>query len=144
MECFLHLPPSYFTGSGLSSLKWFPTHFSRRRFRVGMESQLRNNIVPPGGKGCTMNSSDISNVSFTTTKIREGYSRDEVDAFIETVRETLRYWEGGRAGELSSDSVVAARFTPTKFRAGYNQGEVDDFLDDVTATLNGYESGQRP
>lgn len=91
-----------------------------------------------------MNSSDISNISFTTTKIREGYSRDEVDAFIETVRETLQYWEGGRAGDLSSDSVVAARFTPTKFRAGYDQGEVDDFLDDVTATLNGYESGQRP
>lgn len=89
-----------------------------------------------------MNSSDLSSVRFTTTKIREGYSRDEVDAFIETVRETLQYWEGGRAGKLSSDSVAATRFAPTKFRTGYDQDEVDDFLDDVSATVSRYESGQ--
>lgn len=91
-----------------------------------------------------MNSLDISNIRFSTTKFREGYSPDEVDSFIETVRETLQFWEGGRAGALSSEAVVSARFTPTKFRAGYDQGEVDDFLDDVSATLLRYESGKRP
>ena len=91
-----------------------------------------------------MNSSDIPNVRFSTTKIREGYSRDEVDGFIETIRQTLQHWEGGRPGELSSEGVVGARFTPTKFRTGYDQGEVDDFLDEVSATLIGYESGKQP
>lgn len=89
-----------------------------------------------------MHSSEISNVRFSTKKIREGYSQDEVDSFIESVRETLQDWEDGRPGELSASAVVEARFTPTKFRTGYDQGEVDDFLDEVTATLSGYEAGQ--
>jgi DivIVA domain-containing protein len=91
-----------------------------------------------------MHSSEISNIAFSATKLREGYSRDEVDTFLDAVRQTLQRWEAGSAGELTSQSVEESRFTPTKFRSGYDQGEVDDFLDEVSATMSGYEAGLHP
>ena len=75
--------------------------------------------------------------TFTTTKWREGYAADEVDAFLDRVADALQQVHVGRPTTLTAEEVVAVRFAPTKFRTGYDQDEVDDFLDEVVLTLRG-------
>ena len=46
-----------------------------------------------------LTSRDVSNKSFTSTQLRRGYDEREVDAFLDEVVATLRYYEeGGRPG----------------------------------------------
>jgi DivIVA domain-containing protein len=79
---------------------------------------------------------DVRNVRFSSTKLREGYKLDEVDAFLDRVELQLR--SGGRhrsLAPLTAEAVIEQRFTATRFRAGYDQDEVDDFLDRIVTEL---------
>jgi len=84
-----------------------------------------------------MKAEDVVNARFTPTKFREGYSQDEVDAFLERIRSALAADDATGAGVagITVEDVVQSRFTPTKFRDGYSQDDVDDFLDQVVAEL---------
>lgn len=83
-----------------------------------------------------MRAEDVRAKRFGTTKWREGYEQDDVDAFLDRVQRTLAGYELRRPVDpLEPEDVVAARFTPTRFRAGYDQGQVDDFLDQVVVAL---------
>ncbi len=90
-------------------------------------------------------STDVTGRRLTVTKFREGYKREEVDAFLARVVTTLQTWEqggrpGGPVGLLSADDVRGSLFTATKFREGYEQDEVDLLLDEVTTALEAWES----
>jgi len=71
-----------------------------------------------------LSSTEIRATKFSVTRWREGYDKEEVDAFL--ARAALALDTGN---PLSSLEIVNARFQPTKFREGYNQNQVDDFLD---------------
>ena len=83
-----------------------------------------------------MSAQDVAQKRFSTTRWREGYDQDEVDAFLDRAQATLAALEQGRAGSgLTPEDVVSMRFRPTRFRPGYAQDEVDDFLDEVVVAL---------
>lgn len=87
-----------------------------------------------------MKSSEIANVSFSTTKFREGYSMPEVDSFLDKIRRSLAAWESGQAGVLTAGEIESARFSLTKFRAGYDEEQVDNFLDQAMVALSSFEN----
>lgn len=64
--------------------------------------------------------------SFGETRWREGYDRDEVDAFVIEVRQAL---EHGPVPVGLPERIVNATFQPTRLREGYDQDEVDHYLD---------------
>lgn len=59
--------------------------------------------------------------------LRQGYSTEEVDAFLDRLFEAIA--TGGTVPD-----IVTERFTSTR-SGGYDMEEVDAFLDDVTADL---------
>lgn len=91
-----------------------------------------------------MHSNELPKVKFSLTRFREGYELAEVDAFLDSLRDTLIQWESGRQGVILSAEVVEQRFAVTRFRNGYDQDQVDNFLDEATTTLAGYEKGRTP
>lgn len=91
-----------------------------------------------------MHSSEIASISFSTTRLHEGYAIAEVDAFVDSVRKAMQKWESGHTGGLVAEDVMLARFTPIKFFKAYDEIQVDDFLDDVAVTLAAYEAGRQP
>ncbi len=68
----------------------------------------------------------VRNVTFTRTRLGEGYDERDVDAFLDQMIVLL-----GEHRALASN-VRAARFRTTRVRAGYNQSEVDGFLAHLT------------
>ena len=64
---------------------------------------------------------------FTSTRWREGYNRDEVDAAVDQVL----------AGGLNAEEVRALVFRPVRNGPGYDMGEVDDWLDGAYASRGG-------
>lgn len=113
----------------------------------------------PVRKGVNLTIEDVTNVTFTATKISEGYDQNEVDDFLdEAVAELTRLQkeeealrlaraEGGlpvgSSPILTPENVVNKRFAATKFRGGYSQNEVDDFLDEVVVELRRLTSKNR-
>ena len=77
---------------------------------------------------------------FRATRLRPGYSREEVDEFIESVEDALRSW----APQVSSGDVAWHRFTPVMLRPGYNMDDVDDFLTEAEHSLEERERFQLP
>lgn len=71
---------------------------------------------------------------FTRTRLREGYSIADVDAFLEHARESLA---GDRADPLTPAQVREQRFRTVRLRAGYDEDEVDRALDEIEARLVG-------
>ena len=69
---------------------------------------------------------------FTTTRWREGYSRDQVDAAVDRVL----------TGGLTADEVRALVFQPVRNGPGYDMGEVDDWLDGVMVARGGQPAAQ--
>jgi DivIVA domain-containing protein len=69
---------------------------------------------------------------FSTTRLRPGYDKEEVDAFLEAIRDTFA---GVREPPLTTDAVRDERFSTTRLRPGYDEEEVDAFLDEVEARL---------
>lgn len=89
-----------------------------------------------------MLSGDITKKKFATTKWREGYQMDQVDALLERVRATLIGYEHRRrpTDAITATEVAESRFIRTKFRSGYDQDQVDDFLDELVAALRKHEA----
>lgn len=69
--------------------------------------------------------------SFRRVRWREGYSIEEVDAFVARVEEALR----SPSPSLGADDVVAATFTAVRLREGYSMQDVDEWLDQAEAAL---------
>jgi DivIVA domain-containing protein len=63
---------------------------------------------------------------FSTTLLRPGYDIEEVDGFVEAIRQTFL---GIRKPPLTPDEVRYKQFSTTRLRPGYDQEEVDAFLD---------------
>jgi DivIVA domain-containing protein len=82
---------------------------------------------------------DLRPEQFSTTRLRPGYDPDEVDAFLEAIRETFL---GIREPFLTSDDVRNKQFSTTRLRPGYGQEEVDTLLDEVELRLAASPPGQ--
>lgn len=67
---------------------------------------------------------------FSTTRLRPGYVQEEVDVFLDTIRDAFL---GVRATALTLDEVRNIRFAQTRLRPGYDEEDVDIFLDYVRA-----------
>ena len=97
------------------------------------------------GAGEAMTADEIARRTFRVVKLRGGYDRQAVDAFMTRIVATLRAHEagtwrrGGPDGLLTSADVLNIKFQATAFRSGYEQDEIDEFLDDVAQALAAYE-----
>ena len=69
---------------------------------------------------------------FSTTRLRPGYDMEQVDAFLDAVRDTFL---GVRHPPLTAEEIRAKQFVTTRLRPGYDEEEVDAFLEDVEARL---------
>ncbi|MFE2870706.1 DivIVA domain-containing protein [Embleya sp. NPDC059259] len=70
--------------------------------------------------------------NFTRTRLREGYSIADVDAFLALVRSSL---DGTAAVPLTPAQVREQQFTTVRLREGYDEDEVDAALDEIEARL---------
>ena len=97
------------------------------------------------GAGEAMTADGAARRTFRVVKLRGGYDRQAVDAFMTRIVATLRAHEagtwrrGGPDGLLTSADVLNIKFQATAFRSGYEQDEIDEFLDDVAQALAAYE-----
>ena len=113
----------------------------------------------------TLTTDKASRTSFTLTRLKKGYSTEEVDAFMQEVVAALRSWETGTAvgalppadgsepaehdsraagasyGVLTSRDVTSKIFTSTRFRNGYEPDQVDAFMREAAAALLAWETG---
>ena len=97
------------------------------------------------GAGAALTADETARRTFRVVKLRGGYDRQAVDAFMTRIVATLRAHEagtwrrGGPDGLLTSADVLNIKFQATAFRSGYEQDEIDEFLDDVAQALSSYE-----
>ena len=97
------------------------------------------------GAGAALTADGAARRTFRVVKLRGGYDRQAVDAFMTRIVATLRAHEagtwrrGGPDGLLTSADVLNIKFQATAFRSGYEQDEIDEFLDDVAQALSAYE-----
>ena len=97
------------------------------------------------GAGAALTADETARRTFRVVKLRSGYDRQAVDAFMTRIVATLRAHEagtwrrGGPEGLLTSADVINIKFQATALRSGYEQDEVDEFLDDVAQALAAYE-----
>ena len=78
--------------------------------------------------------------AFRPTRFRPGYSRDEVEEFIEAVEDALRSW----TPRVSSGEVAWQRFTPVMLKPGYHMDDVDGYLTEAEHRLQDRERFQLP
>ncbi|WP_285760624.1 DivIVA domain-containing protein [Nocardiopsis ansamitocini] len=80
---------------------------------------------------------DIRNKRFSTSRLRPGYVRDDVDLLLRRVEATLTAVANGqRGGDLiTASDVMRSQFRTTLVRSGYDEEEVDEFLDRVAESL---------
>ena len=69
---------------------------------------------------------------FSTTLLRPGYDEEEVDVFLDAIRDAFL---GVRGTLLTSDEIRNIKFTKTRLRPGYDEDDVDTFLDYVGTRL---------
>jgi DivIVA domain-containing protein len=69
---------------------------------------------------------------FSTTRLRPGYDREEVDAFADAIRDT--FLEIGEPS-LTPDAIRTKQFSTTRLVPGYDYEEVDAFLDEAELRL---------
>ena len=97
------------------------------------------------GAGAALTADGAARRTFRVVKLRGGFDRQAVDAFMTRIVATLRAHEagtwrrGGPDGLLTSADVLNIKFQATAFRSGYEQDEIDEFLDDVAQALAAYE-----
>jgi DivIVA domain-containing protein len=86
-------------------------------------------------------SADTGTISqFRTTRLRPGYSREEVDEFIDSIEGALRSW----TPQVSSGEVAWRRFSTVMMWPGYRRDDVDDYLTEAEHRLEERERGQLP
>ena len=102
---------------------------------VALNRRLRASVkepVPgPEADGVTLSDWAASG-EFSATRLRPGYDLEEVDAFVEAIRQTFL---GIREPPLTADEVREKRFSTIRLRPGYDEEEVDAFLDVVESRL---------
>lgn len=69
---------------------------------------------------------------FSIRRLRPGYEPEQVDAFLEVIRDTFL---GVSEHPLTADEVRTKLFSTTRLRPGYDEPEVDDFLDKAELRL---------
>src|SRR5215470_10004809 len=69
---------------------------------------------------------------FSVSRLRPGYEPEQVDAFLEVIRDTFL---GVSEPPLTADEVRTKQFSTTQLRPGYDEPEVDDFLDKAELRL---------
>jgi DivIVA domain-containing protein len=75
----------------------------------------------------------VDRTTFATTRLRPGYVQQEVDVFLDTIRDAFL---GVKATALTSDEVRTVTFATTRLRPGYDEEDVDNFLDYVQERLS--------
>jgi DivIVA domain-containing protein len=78
---------------------------------------------------------------FSTTRLRRGYDREEVDAFADAIRDTFL---GVREPSLTPAEVRTKWFSATRLVPGYDEEEVDAFLDEAELRLAAQPSTRAP
>lgn len=73
---------------------------------------------------------DPNSVRFSPVRFGQGYSTEDVDAFLDRVVATLNGQD-----DLTVTDVQGVHFSPTHFAEGYSMDEVDQYLDDVVVPL---------
>ncbi len=91
----------------------------------------RRKVAPPQAP---LTAEQVLSTALGPTTFREGYVREDVDAFLDRVVQTLR---GTATVPLTAEDVDRARFRSTKRRDGYSTDDVDDLLDAIAQTLRG-------
>lgn len=76
---------------------------------------------------------DISNLTFTQTTFRRGYSQKEVDEFLDLIAANLALPLAERT--LGARQVMEMNFTATMFRGGYDEEDVDTVMDQLSVEL---------
>lgn len=82
----------------------------------------------------------FTDIAFTVVQFREGYTLNEVDAFIGRAVRSL----GSPAPTLTAQDVRDVRFTPVRLRQGYEMAEVDAYLDDLEHHLEARQRTRPP
>jgi DivIVA domain-containing protein len=89
----------------------------------------------------------VEATKFSTVRLRRGYDVDQVDAFLDAIRNTFF---GIREPPLTPDEIRNKQFSISLLRPGYHQEEIDAFLDEAELKLagqvgarNGASAGQR-
>ena len=77
---------------------------------------------------------------FSTTRLRPGYDKEEVDSFLGAIRDTFL---GIRKPSLTPDEIRNKQFSTTRLRPGYDEEEVDAFLDEAELKLAAQVSAWR-
>jgi DivIVA domain-containing protein len=83
-----------------------------------MPVTLRDGGLATGLRGCAY--------VHSTTRLRPGYDMDEVDTFLDAIRDTFL---GIREPSVTPDEIRDKQFSTTRLRPGYVVEEVDAFLD---------------
>jgi DivIVA domain-containing protein len=80
---------------------------------------------------------------FSRTRRRPGYDEEEVDAFLDAIRDSFL---GVREPSLTPDEIRVMQFSTTRLRPGYDEEEVDAFLDEAESRLAAQvaQSGEQP
>jgi len=81
----------------------------------------------------------VEATKFSTVRLRRGYDIDEVDAFLDAIRDTFL---GIRELSLTPDEIRNKQFSMTLLRPGDDQEEVDAFLDETELKLAAQVSAQ--
>jgi DivIVA domain-containing protein len=124
------------TRSGTPSPKTL-TAIGEAADRCGIQATLTGVFPPrrpapsPEAGSITLSEWAVSR-EFSTTRLRPGYVIEEVDAFLEAVRQTFL---GIREPSLTTDEIRKKRFSTTRLRPGYDEEEVDAFLNEVELRL---------
>jgi DivIVA domain-containing protein len=99
--------------------------------RCGAAAAERPSLVA-GGPGDSLPGALAGSVSFSATRLRPGYDEEQVDAFLEAIRDTFL---GVREPPLTADEIRDKQFTTVRLRPGYDEEEVDAFLEEAEASL---------
>jgi DivIVA domain-containing protein len=87
-----------------------------------------------------------ASTTFSSTGLRFGYDKREVDVFRSAVRDTFLggavFWVS--TPPVKSDDVSGKQFSTRRLREGYDKKEVDAFLDAAGIRLAAMESTDRP
>jgi DivIVA domain-containing protein len=130
---------------GWDLVSWLRSRMARKPDGEAGEDISRPGASPSGEQGCpemlsfpavSASAAELAGwvdrMTFSTTRWRPGYVKEDVDACLDDIREAFL---GVRVTALTPDEVRNIRFASTLFQPGYDEEEVDTFLDHVKARL---------
>src|SRR5271165_3388293 len=94
--------------------------------------QLPSRPAPDWEAGGAMLAGWVEARRFSTTRLRPGYDQEEVDAFLDEIRDSFL---GVRQPSLTSGELRGKCFSTTRLRPGYDEEEVDAFLDEAESKV---------